>query len=166
MTSSDDPFEQAARREHADQLHREAKIAAARGGIGLRDSTGMLTPIVVFLGPYLLWAGLRAANHAWSTPTVGKSVISFFFGSGIGFAIYTGWMLLLLWSWAVIWASQRGESGARRPRHHRPGPGNSGLDAPRTPGEPGRCGPDRLAAGADEAALVGDHDGLGAVSQV
>ena len=54
--------------------------------------------IVVFLGPYLLWGALRAANHAWSTPTVGKSLINFFFGSGVPFAIYAAWMLLLVCS--------------------------------------------------------------------
>lgn len=105
MTSSDDPFEQAARREHADRLHSERRIAALRGGISGRDSTGMLTAIVVFLGPYLVWAALRAANHAWSTPTIGKAITRFFFGSGIPFAIYTAWMLLLVWAWAVTLAS-------------------------------------------------------------
>jgi hypothetical protein len=67
MTSSDDPFEEAARREHADRVHREAMIATMRGSIGGRGSTDVRTTIVVFLGPYLLWAALRAANHAWST---------------------------------------------------------------------------------------------------
>ena len=89
MTSNDDPFEEAARREHDDRLRRDAIIAAVRGSIGGRGGRGMLTAIVVFLGPYLLWAALRAGNHAWSTPTAGKSVISFFFGSGVPFAIYT-----------------------------------------------------------------------------
>ncbi|MGH3252101.1 MAG: hypothetical protein ACRDOI_38640 [Trebonia sp.] len=65
MTVSDDPFEQAAHREHADRLHREARIAAVRGRIDGEDSEGVLIAIVVFLGPYLLWAALRAANHAW-----------------------------------------------------------------------------------------------------
>ncbi len=107
MTSSDDPFEEAARREHADRRHREATIAAVRGGIGGRGGGGMLTAIVVFLGPYLLWAALRAGNHAWSTPTVGRSVINFFFGSGAPFAIYTAWMLLLVWIWAITLAAAR-----------------------------------------------------------
>jgi hypothetical protein len=114
MTSSDDPFEEAARREHADRLHREAMTAAVRGSIGGRDSRGMLTAIVVFLGPYLLWAALRAANHAWSTPTVGKSIINFFFGSGVPFAIYTAWMLLLVWIWAITLASQHSTPEARQ----------------------------------------------------
>ena len=114
MTSSDDPFEEAARREQADRLHREARIAAARRTIGGRGGRGMLTAIVVFLGPYLLWAALRAANHAWSTPTVGKSILNFFFGSGIPFAIYTAWMLLLVWIWAITLASQHGTPEARR----------------------------------------------------
>jgi hypothetical protein len=105
MTSSDDPFEQAARREHADRLRREARVAAVRGSIAGRGGRGMLTTIVVFLGPYLLWAGLRAANHAWSTPTVGKSIIDFFFGSGVPFAVYTAWMLLLAWIWAISLAA-------------------------------------------------------------
>jgi uncharacterized Tic20 family protein len=115
MTSSDDPFEEAARREHADRLHREARIAAVRSSIGGRDSNGMLTAIVVFLGPYLLWAALRAANHAWSTPTVGKSIINFFFGSGVPFAIYTAWMLLLAWIWAITLAAQHRTPRARQP---------------------------------------------------
>jgi uncharacterized Tic20 family protein len=117
MTASDDPFEEAARREHADRLHREARIAAVRATIGRRDSGGMLTTIVVFLGPYLLWAALRAANHAWSTPTVGKSIINFFFGSGIPFAVYTAWMLLLVWIWAITLAGQHGTPEARQPRN-------------------------------------------------
>lgn len=65
---------------------------------------GMLITIVVFGGPYLLWAALRAPDHAWSTPTVGKSVLNFFFGSGVLFAIYTAWMLLLAWIWAITLA--------------------------------------------------------------
>jgi hypothetical protein len=105
MAASDDPFEEAARREHADRLHREARLATVRHRIGAGDGEGMLTAIVVFLGPYLLWAALRAANHAWSTPTVGKSIVNFFFGSGIPFAIYTGWMLFLVWVWTIILAS-------------------------------------------------------------
>jgi hypothetical protein len=106
MTASDDPFEEAARREHAGRLHREARIAAVRASIGRRGGRGMLTTIVVFLGPYLLWAALRAANHAWSTPTVGKPISNFFFGSGVPFAVYTAWMLLLVWIWAITLAGQ------------------------------------------------------------
>lgn len=62
MTSSDDPFAEAARREHAERLHREARLAAVRGSIGGRDDRDVLTAIVVFLGPYLVWAALRAAG--------------------------------------------------------------------------------------------------------
>ena len=115
MTSSDDPFEEAARREHADRLHREAMIATMRDGFGERGSMDVLTAIVVFLGPYLLWAALRAANHAWSTPTVGKSIINFFFESGVPFAIYTAWMLLLVWIWAIMLAGQHRTPQARHP---------------------------------------------------
>jgi hypothetical protein len=118
MTSSDDPFEEAARREHADRLRREARLAAVRGGFGERGGRDVLTTIVVFLGPYLLWAALRAANHAWSTPTVGKSVVNFFFGSGVPFAIYTAWMVLLVWAWAITAAAQH-----RTPRARQPGSG-------------------------------------------
>jgi hypothetical protein len=108
MTANDDPFEEAARREHADRLRREARVAAVRGGIRRRGSTsGMGTAIVVFLGPYLLWAALRAGNHAWTTPTVGKSVINFFFGSGIPFTIYTAWMLFLAWVWVIVIVADR-----------------------------------------------------------
>lgn len=82
-----------------------------------QDSRGMLIAIVVFLGPYLLWAALRAANHAWSTPTVGKSIMNFFFGSGIPFAIYTAWMLLLVWIWAIILVSQQRTPKARQSRN-------------------------------------------------
>ena len=42
MTSGDDPFEEAARREHADWLRREAGIAAVRGSIGGPGGRGML----------------------------------------------------------------------------------------------------------------------------
>jgi hypothetical protein len=107
MTSTDDPFEKAAHREHADRVHREAMIAGVRGSIDRRGSRDVMTAIVVFLGPYLLWGALRAANHAWSTPTVGKSIINFFFESGVLFAIYTAWMLLLVWAWAITLASQQ-----------------------------------------------------------
>ena len=115
MTASDDPFEEAARHEHADRLRREAKIAAVRKNIGGREGRGMLTTIVVFLGPYLPWAALRAANHAWSTPTVGKSILDFFFGSGVPFAIYTSWMLLLVWIWAITLTSQHRTPKAGQP---------------------------------------------------
>jgi hypothetical protein len=114
MTSSDDPFAEAARREHADRLHREAMISTMRGSIGGRGSTDVRTTIVVFLGPYLLWAALRAGNHAWSTPTVGRSVINFFFGSGVPFAIYTAWMLLLAWIWAITLAGNAGHPNVKR----------------------------------------------------
>jgi hypothetical protein len=107
MKASDDPFEEAARHEHNDQLRREARIAAVRDGIRQRGSSGMGSAIVVFLGPYLLWAALRAGNHAWTTPTVGKSIISFFFGSGIPFALYTAWILFLVWAWAIITVANR-----------------------------------------------------------
>lgn len=117
MTVSDDPFEQAARREQADRLHREARIAAVRRSTAGRDDRDVLTAIVVFLGPFLLWAGLRAANHAWSTPTVGKSIINFFFGSGAPFAVYTAWMLLLVWIWAITLASQHKTPKARQQSH-------------------------------------------------
>ena len=115
MTSTDDPFEQAARREHSDRLHREARISAVRRDIGWQDSRGLLIAIVVFLGPYLVWAALRAANHAWSTPTVGKSILNFFLGSGVPFAVYTAWMLLLVWIWAIVLASQHRTPPARQP---------------------------------------------------
>jgi uncharacterized Tic20 family protein len=115
MTSTDDPFEQAARHEHTDRLRREARLAAVRPNIGWEDSRGLPTAIVVFLGPYLVWAALRAANHVWSTPTVGKSIINFFFGSGVPFAIYTAWMLLLVWIWAIVLAGQHRTPPARRP---------------------------------------------------
>jgi uncharacterized Tic20 family protein len=114
MTSSYDPFEEAAHREHADRLRREARLAAVHGSIDVRSGGDVLTAIVVFLGPYLLWAALRAANHAWSTPTVGKSIINFFFGSGVPFAIYTAWMLLLVWIWAITLAAERRTPKARR----------------------------------------------------
>jgi hypothetical protein len=106
MTASDDPFESAARREHADQLHREAAIAAARRSVGAgAGGRGMLITIVVFLGPYLPWALVRTGNHAWTTPTVGKAIVSFFFGTGLPFAAYTGWLLFLVWVWAIVAAS-------------------------------------------------------------
>ena len=115
MTSSDDPFAEAARREHADRMHREAMISTMRGSIGGDGSTGVRTAIVVFFGPYLLWAALRAANHVWSTPTVGKSIVNFFFGSGVLFAIYTAGMLLLVWIWAIMLVGRNRAPQARQP---------------------------------------------------
>ena len=107
MTASDDPFESAARREHADQLHREAMLATVRRSVstGNGGRRGMLITIVVFLGPYLPWAAVRAGDHAWTTPTVGKAIVSFFFGTGLPFAVYTGWLLFLVWVWAIVAAS-------------------------------------------------------------
>ena len=103
MTVSDDPFESAAFNEHADQLRREAAIAAVRRGVGtMSGSRGMLIAIVVCLGPYLPWALVRAGNHAWTTPTVGRAIDSFFFGTGLPFAAYTGLLLLLVWVWAIV----------------------------------------------------------------
>jgi len=107
MTASDDPFESAARREHADQLHRAARIAAVRRSVSTGDGgpRGMLITIVVFLGPYVPWAAVRAGNHDWTTPTVGKAIVSFFFGTGLPFAAYSGWLLFLAWVWAIVVAS-------------------------------------------------------------
>jgi hypothetical protein len=106
MTIGDDPFESAARREHADQLDREAAVAAVRSGLGtVSGSRGMLIAIVVFLGPYVPWALVRAGDHAWTTPTVGRAIVSFFFGTGLPFAAYTGLLLLLVWVWAIVAAS-------------------------------------------------------------
>lgn len=106
MTVSDDPFESAALNEHADQIRREAAMAAVRRGVGtVSGSRGMLIAIVVFLGPYLPWALVRAGNHAWTTPTTGKAIVSFFFGTGLPFAAYTGWLLFLVWVWAIVAAS-------------------------------------------------------------
>lgn len=126
MTSSDDPFEVAARREHAAVQNLAGGRAGNAGGWGGnaggwggsaiwqsgRSGKGMLTTVMVFLGPYLLWAGLRAGSHAWATPSVGESVVNFFFGTGVPFALYTAWMLLLLWIWAINAAVHRG-AGAR-----------------------------------------------------
>jgi hypothetical protein len=42
---------------------------------------------------------------AWTTPTVGRSIVSFFFGTGLPFAAYTGWLLFLAWVWAIVAAS-------------------------------------------------------------
>jgi hypothetical protein len=106
MTVSDDPFESAARHEHADQLRREAAVGAVRSSLGtVSGSRGMLIAIVVFLGPYVPWALVRAGNHAWMTPTAGRAIISFFFGTGLPFAAYTGWLLFLVWVWAIVAAS-------------------------------------------------------------
>ena len=111
MTVSEDPFEEAALREHSDRLRREARIAAVRDGIRRRggggSSSGMGIAVVVFLGPYLVWAAVRAGDHAWGSPTVGRSIDSFFFGTGIAFAVYTGWLLFLLWTWAIVAISSR-----------------------------------------------------------
>jgi len=106
MTVSDDSFESAARHEHADQLRREAAVAAVRSSLGtVSGSRGMLIAIVVFLGPYVPWALVRAGNHAWTTPTVGRAIASFFIGTGLPFAAYTGWLLFLVWVWAIVAAS-------------------------------------------------------------
>jgi hypothetical protein len=114
MTARDDPFESAAFHEHADQIRREAAVAAVRRSVGTVSGTrGMLIAIVVFLGPYLPWALVRAGDHDWTTPTVGRAVVSFFFGTGTGFAAYTGWLLFLAWVLAIVAAST---PAARRPR--------------------------------------------------
>jgi hypothetical protein len=50
--------------------------------------------------PYLLWGLLRAANHDWQHPTVGRAIERFFLGSGFWFSGAT--VLILLWVWGAI----------------------------------------------------------------
>ena len=110
MTTSDDPFEAAARHEEAARLRREARLATARATASGQDSRGVLVAWVVFLGPYAIWASLRAADHPWG-PGVGRALTSFFFGSGAWFAFYTCWLLFLFWVWAISALN----GGRRRP---------------------------------------------------
>jgi hypothetical protein len=98
VTTSDDPFERAARHEQQAWLQRE--VLAARHRAGTTDSRQVLVAIVVFAGPYALWAALRAANHSWG-PSIGHALTNFFFGSGAWFATYTAWLLFLMWVWVI-----------------------------------------------------------------
>jgi hypothetical protein len=102
-----DPFERAARREEHEEIAREMR---KRWGIpgGGSPTSGMSIALIVFGGPYILIALIRAAGFDFGEPTLGQSLVDFFFGPPRrGFAIYTGWMLFLAWTWLIVAVSSR-----------------------------------------------------------
>ena len=109
MTTSDDPFEAAARHEDEAWLRRRV---LGPGGRRARESKGVLVAFVVFGGPYGLWAAVRSTSHRWG-PGVGHALTNFFFGSGFWFAAYTLWLLFLLWVWGISALSESRSSGDR-----------------------------------------------------
>jgi NhaP-type Na+/H+ or K+/H+ antiporter len=98
MTAKD-PFERAAAREAWMQRRRSSRTSGT--GWALR----------AFLFPYLVWGGLRATNHDWSTPPIPGTAVRFFFGS-FAFGILTGMVLVLIWAWLL----ERGRRRAARER--------------------------------------------------
>lgn len=105
MTS--DPFERAAQREETAWIRRELTRAHSWAG----PHGGMSVAMIAFGLPYVIWGLIRAANTMWGAPTLARSIVHYFFGKPFLFGAYTGWMLFLLWAWAIVAASQRlGES--------------------------------------------------------
>ena len=96
-----DPFERAARREEEEEYRRELM----RTRLWRRGRRGTTSALVFFGIPYAIWGLLRAAGYTWASP-VGESIRHYFFGN-VGFAIYTVWMLFLVWMWAVEFVSRR-----------------------------------------------------------
>ena len=94
-----DPFERAARREEQEEVRREMRRRWTWGR-GWRRS-GMATALVVFGIPYVIWGLIRAANFDFGDPTMGQSLLRYFFGRWYVFGVYTGWMLFLIWTWAI-----------------------------------------------------------------
>jgi hypothetical protein len=96
-----DPFERAARREEQEEIRREVMRTRlwrqGRGGTGVA--------VVVFGVPYIILGLVRASGHAFTTP-YGEAIRRYFFGKP-GFAIFTAWMLFLVWVWAIEFASRR-----------------------------------------------------------
>ena len=104
-----DPFERAAKREHADEIRRELlKTRVWKRMRKRRDASGMGVVLIVVGVPYVIWALVRAAGFDFGDPTWGRSLVDFFFGGRFWvFGAYTGSMLLLIWVTAIARAADR-----------------------------------------------------------
>lgn len=101
-----DPFERAARREEQEEIRRERRKAEAWLIPGVRWArTGVGAAIVSFGIPYIIWGGIRASGFDFGEPTMPQSIVRYFFGPRYVFGVFTGWMIFLVWSWAVTRAS-------------------------------------------------------------
>lgn len=102
-----DPFERAAEREEREEIVREMRKTWGIAGL-VSPTSGMTISLIVFGGPYILIALIRAAGFDFGEPTWGESMVEFFFGGPRrGFGIYTGWMLFLVWVWLITAVSSR-----------------------------------------------------------
>jgi hypothetical protein len=106
---TEDPFERAAKREEREEIRREMRKQWLVPGVRWA-SRGMTTAIVSFGIPYVIWGLIRAAGFDFGEPTMPQSIIRFFFGKWYVFGIYTGWMLFLLWSWAITRTTMGGRA--------------------------------------------------------
>jgi hypothetical protein len=97
---STDPFERAARREEREEIRRELRRSWIAPGMRWA-SRGITTALVAFGFPYLIWGLIRAANFDFGDPTLGQSIVRFFFGKWYVFGVYTVWMLFLAWTWVI-----------------------------------------------------------------
>ena len=96
---TEDPFERAAKREQRMEMLKQRQKESWSDDFSRTAGTGKA--LRVFLLPYVIWGLIRAANYEWSGPPLAESLLDFFFGSGVGFAIFTGFILFLLWVWLI-----------------------------------------------------------------
>lgn len=102
MSTTEDPFERAAKRERRAKA-REAyeKYLQERGpAVGFGRAPGVGAWLRVFLLPYVVLMAIRALQFPWGEPTIGDSVYEFFFGSLL-VASATIWILFLMWIWVI-----------------------------------------------------------------
>ena len=102
-----DPFERAAEREEQEEFRREMKRMWMWGRARRYGHSGLVVAIIVFGIPYVVWGLIRAASFHFGDPTIPQSVVRYFFGHWWTFGAYSGWMLFLLWAWAIEAASRR-----------------------------------------------------------
>jgi hypothetical protein len=101
MSTTEDPFERAAKRERRAKIQESyQKYQQGKGWpLGAR-TPGVGTWLRVFLLPYAVLMAIRALRFPWGDPTIGDSVYEFFFGSFL-VAAATIWVLFLLWVWVI-----------------------------------------------------------------
>ncbi|MBW3587965.1 MAG: hypothetical protein KY429_00910 [Actinobacteria bacterium] len=102
MSTTEDPFERAAKRERqAKAQEAYAKLLQEKGSApGFGKTPGAGVALRVFLLPYVVLMAIRALRFPWGEPTIGDSVFQFFFGSLLVASATIG-ILVLLWIWVI-----------------------------------------------------------------
>lgn len=100
MSTTEDPFERAAKRELRAKARETYDKYRHGKGWGWTQTPGASTWLRVFLFPYSVVMAIRALRFPWGNPTIGESVYDFFFGSLL-VASVTIWILFLLWIWVI-----------------------------------------------------------------